>query len=76
MSEENKLMWCPYTFKYERYWIESNFPNGMGGGNRLHYIDKDGKEISWFDMRSPDEVVEKPKCYYDPHLNKMVYDKD
>ena len=59
MNSEKK-MWCDFTKKYERYWIETSFPNGMGGGNRLHYIDEKGEEITWFDMKSKDEVVEKP----------------
>ena len=57
-------MWCDFTKKYEKYWIESNFPNGMGGGNRLHYVNDEGEEITWFDMRSKDEVVEKPDVVY------------
>jgi len=65
-------MWCNFTNKYEKYWIETNYPNSMGGGNRLHYIDHNGEEITWFDMKSPNEVVEKPKCYYDPELNKII----
>ena len=62
-------MWCDFTNKYEKYWIETNFPNGMGMGNRLHYVNDEGEEITWFDMRSIDEVVKKPDKVYDIYGN-------
>ena len=59
--------WCEFTKQKERYWVKTS-----GMGRRLIYLDRNGEDFTWYDMRDENDIVENENEKYMKQVHRHI----